>query len=173
MLTYFGAYLGDELGLATSEIGWAYMVGGGGYFLGTKVAGGRLGDRNLSATYGIGTVLMGVFLGLALALPVGPEIAIGMVGLAAVAGGFGWVALVTLVSTTSPAGQGTTMSLNAAVFQVGSALGGLFGGLLLAFGGYASLGLGLMGFAFLATSLVWRPAPSTILARSRPATIAD
>jgi predicted MFS family arabinose efflux permease len=83
------------------------------------------------------------------------------------------VALVTLVSSSSPAGQGATMSLNAAVFQVGSALGGLFGGLLLALGGYASLGLGLTGFAFLATALVWRPAPAALIPRARPAPVAD
>ncbi len=172
-LTYIGAYLGEELGLATSQIGWAYMVGGGGYFIGTKVAGGRLGGRDLRAVYGIGTIAMGVLLGLAMALPVGAAAAIAIMGCAALAGGFGWVGLVTLVSTSSPAGQGTTMSLNAASFQLGSAFGGLFGGVLLATGGYPTLGIGLMGFAFLATSLVWRPAPLAALSRVRRPATAD
>jgi MFS transporter, DHA1 family, inner membrane transport protein len=166
-LTYVGAYLGDELGLSTSEIGWAYMLGGGGYFLGTKLAGGRLGALDLRTVYGLGTIAMGLLLGLAIALPIGPMAAIAMIAVAAIAGGLGYVALVTLVSSSSPAGQGTTMSLNAAVFQLGAALGGLFGGLLLAIGGYATLGLGLMGFAFLATALVWRPAPRARLRRPR------
>ena len=172
-LTYIGAYLGDELGLGTSQIGWAYMAGGGGYFIGTKVAGGRLGGHDLKVIYGVGTIAMGIFLGLAVALPVGAVAAIAIITLAAIAGGFGWVALVTLVSSSSPAGQGTTMSLNAAMFQVGSALGGLCGGLLLAFGGYATLGLGLMGFAILATSLVWQPKPLAWFGRPRTAAAMD
>jgi DHA1 family inner membrane transport protein len=172
-LTYVGAYLGDALGLSTSEIGWAYMAGGGGYFLGTKLAGSRLDGRDLRAVYGLGTVVMGVLLGLAMAVPLGPIAVIGMVACSAVAGGFAYVSLVTLVSTTSPAGQGTTMSLNAAMFQFGSALGGLFGGLLLAAGGYTALGLGLMVFAFFGTALVWRPSLSTALPRSRPVPAPD
>lgn len=173
-LTYVGAYLGDELGLSTSEIGWMYMVGGGGYFIGTKLAGSRFGGVDLRTIYGTATIAMGVFLGLSISLPIGPIPTAGILLLAGVTGGFGWVALVTLVSTSSPAGQGTTMSLNAAMFQVGAALGGLFGGLLLALGGYATLGLGLMGFAFLAVSLVWRPAPITLPRRAAgPSTITE
>jgi DHA1 family inner membrane transport protein len=170
-LTYVGAYLGNEHGLSTSEIGWVYMLGGGGYFLGTKLAGGRLGELDLRATYGLGTIAMGLLLGLAVTLPIGPLAASAVIAVAAIAGGLGYVALVTLVSSSSPAGQGTTMSLNAAVFQFGAALGGLFGGLLLAVGDYATLGLGLMGFAFLAASLVWHPTPLTLL-RAR-LTVAD
>ena len=173
-LTYLGAYLGNELGLSTSEIGWSYMAGGGGYFIGTKLAGTGFGNPGERATYGLSTIVMGVFIGLAITLPAGPYFAISMVAIAATAGGFGWVSLVTLISTSSPAGQGTTMSLNAAMFQVGAALGGLAGGLLLALGGYATLGLGLMGFAFLAVSLVWRPAPITLPRRAAgPSTIAE
>ena len=172
-LTYIGAYLGAELGLETSRIGWAYMAGGGGYFIGTKVAGGRLGGHDLKVVYGVGTIAMGVFLGLAVALPVGAIAAVAILTVAAIAGGFGWVALVTLVSSSSPAGQGTTMSLNAAMFQVGSAFGGLCGGVLLAVGGYATLGLGLMGFAFLAASLVWRPSVLTLSSRQTKPAAAD
>lgn len=169
-LTYIGAFLADELNLTTSEIGWAYMAGGSGYFIGTKLGGSRLGGRDLRATYGVGTALMAILLGAAISVPAGAVFAIGLIALAAIAGGFGWVALVTLVSTSSPAGQGTTMSLNAAMFQVGSALGGFFGGVLIAAGGYASLGLGLMGFGILAASLIWRPTPLAVLSRTlRPA----
>ncbi|MEZ4569777.1 MAG: hypothetical protein R2849_05500 [Thermomicrobiales bacterium] len=110
---------------------------------------------------------MGIFLGLSISLPAGAIPSICLVAIAGITGGVGWVGLVTLISTSSPAGQGTTMSLNAAMFQIGSALGGLFGGLLLAVGGYATLGLGLMAFAFLAASLVWRLPPMAILARYR------
>lgn len=173
VLTYVGAYLDHEQGMSTAEIGWVYMVGGSGYFIGTKLAGGRLGGWDLRAVYGLGTIAMGALLAAALALPIGPLTVIGLIGLASATGGFGYVALVTLVSSDSPAGQGTTMSLNSAMLQAGSALGGLFGGLLVALGGYAALGLGLMGFAYVATVLVWRPAPGTLFARVRPATLSD
>ena len=161
-LTYVGAYLGNELQLSTAEIGWAYMAGGGGYFAGTKLAGGRLAGRDLRLTYGLGTMLMALLLGAAISLPVGAVGTILIIAGAALAGGFGWVAMVTLVSTTTRAGQGTTMSLNAAMLQAGSALGGLAGGLLLAFGSYAVLGVGLMGFGVLAAVLVWHPVPSSL-----------
>ncbi|MEZ4521358.1 MAG: MFS transporter [Thermomicrobiales bacterium] len=172
-LTYIGAYFADELGLSTAQIGWAYMVGGGGYFVGTKIAGSRFQNINLRTLYGISTLLMGIFLGLSISLPAGAIPSICLVAIAGITGGVGWVGLVTLISTSSPAGQGTTMSLNAAMFQIGSALGGLFGGLLLAVGGYATLGLGLMAFAFLAASLVWRPSPMAIPARPKTATAVD
>lgn len=173
MLTYIGAYLDHEHDLSTAEIGWVYMVGGGGYFIGTKLAGGRLGGHDLRAVFGLGTAAMGGLLAASLALPIGPVAAVGLMGLASIAGGFGYVALITLVSSDSPAGQGTTMSLNAAMFEGGSALGGAFGGLLVAVGGYASLGLGLMGFAYLATALIWRPVPGALIARVRPAALPD
>ena len=42
MLTYFGAFLKDELRLTTGQVGLTYMLGGGGYFLGSLAAGGSI-----------------------------------------------------------------------------------------------------------------------------------
>lgn len=159
-LAYIGAYLGQELGLSTREIGWAYMAGGGGFFLGTKLAGSRLGGLGPRELFAISTVTSGIMLGLSIALPVGPAASIAILTGGGIGGGVGQVLLVTLVSTETPAGQGTTMSLNQAMFALGSALGGLFGGMLLALGGYTTLALGLMGFMTMAAVIVWRPAMS-------------
>lgn len=156
-LAYVGAYLGDEQGLSTGEIGWAYLVGGVGYFLGTKLSIGRLGDFGPRKLYGVMTSLMGLFVGLSITLPAGPLVSIAMLTVGATASGFGFVVFVTLLSTETTAGQATTMSLNSAMLAFGGALGGLVGGLFLAIGGYALLGIGLMGFSFAGAALVWRP----------------
>ncbi|CAN5813118.1 hypothetical protein BH20CHL1_BH20CHL1_00560 [soil metagenome] len=157
-LAYVGAYLGDEHGLSTGEIGWAYLVGGTGYFLGTRLTDTRwmidIGPRKL---YGLMTSLMGLLVGLSVILPAGPVASIAVLTIGAAASGIGFVVFVILLSTETTAGQATTMSLNAAMLALGGALGGLFGGLFLAVGGYALLGLGLMGFSFAGAALVWRP----------------
>lgn len=157
MLAYIGAFLGNEHGLSTGEIGWAYMVSAGGYFLGTKLAAGRIGDIGPRKLYGVMTSVMGLFVGLSVTLPFGPITSIAILTIGATAGGIGFVVFVTLMSTETMAGQGTTMSLNAAMMALGGALGGLFGGLFLAIGGYVLLGLGLMAFSFVGAALVWRP----------------
>lgn len=158
ILTYMGAFLSEELGLSTREIGWFFMVGGGGYFIGTKLAGTRIGDiANPRVLFGITTLSMGILLSLAIIVPVGVLWTATLVALGAIAGGLGFVSLITMVSSESPAGQGTTMSLNSAMFMLGSSFGGFFGGILIAFGGYGALGTGLLGFSLLSTSLVWQP----------------
>ena len=156
-LAYIGAFLGDEHGFSTGEIGWAYLVGSGGYFLGTKLSVGRIGNIGPRKLYGVMTSLMGLFVGLSITLPFGSIMSILVLTIGATASGIGFVVFVTLMSTETTAGQGTTMSLNAAMLALGGALGGLFGGLFLAVGGYALLGLGLMGFSFASAALVWRP----------------
>lgn len=165
-LTYFGAYLGQELGLSTSQIGWAYMVGASGYFLGTKVGGTSfhvIGPRSL---YALSTSICGVLIALAIALPLGPVMTVGVIAVGAVGGGTGWVILVTLLSSETTAGQGTTMSLNQAMFALGSASGALLGGVLIALGGYTVFAMGLMGFMSVAAILVWNPATSRVPSES-------
>lgn len=156
-LGYVGAYLGDEQEFSTGEIGWAYMVSAAGYVVGTKLSAGRIGGIGPRKLYSVMTGVMGLFVGLSISLPAGPLLAITLLTIGGLASGVGFVVFVTLMSTETSAGQGTTMSLNAAMIALGGAFGGLFGGLLLAIGGYALLGLGLMGFSFAGAALVWRP----------------
>ena len=157
LLTYLGAFLGDTLGLGVREIGWGYMLGGAGYFVGTKLAGARLGGLDLRLLYGASTMLMGVLLGLAFILPAdGVRIAVALT-LAAAFSGIGWVTLVTLMSSETPAGQASTMSLNAVLFALGSGLGGFAGGALLALDGYGALGLGFLLFGGASGLLIWHP----------------
>jgi len=158
LLTYLGAFLGDTLDLGVREIGWAYMLGGAGYFAGTKLAGMRLGGVSLHALYGSSTLAMGTLVAMALLLPSsGFQIAIALV-VASACSGIGWVTLVTLLMDETPAGQASTMSLNAVVFSIGASVGTLTGGGLLTFGGYAALGIGLLVFSAASSVLVWQPA---------------
>jgi predicted MFS family arabinose efflux permease len=162
VLTYVGAFFADEFGMSTREIGWAYMAGGTAYFGGTKLSGGSLGGLTPRNAFALSVAAMGGLLCLTLLLPVNPFFAIALLALAAVAGGVSWVLLITLLAGETPAGQGTTMALSSAVFALGSALGGAFGGGLLALGGYPALAVGLAGFAVAATALVWLPSTAML-----------
>ena len=46
-----------------------------------------------------------------------------MLPLATFAGAFGWVAVAALLTTGSPAGKGTTMTLHGSLFNLGAAGG--------------------------------------------------
>jgi predicted MFS family arabinose efflux permease len=159
LLAYIGAYWADQHGFTVREIGWMAMLGGSFYFAGTKLGGsGRLADINTRSLFGITVLLCGLSFGAFISLPVDATSALAIMTIASLTGGIAFVAQTSLVSMETPAGQGTTMSLNAAMFTSGSALGGALGGVLLAVGGYGLLGTGLMGFMLLSAILVWHPA---------------
>ena len=63
-----------------------------------------------------------------------------------------------MLSCETPAGQATTMVLAVSVYSLGAAaIGDAAGGLLLAWGGYAALGVGLTVFAAAAVVSLRRP----------------
>lgn len=157
LITYLGAFWADQHGLSVADIGFTSMFIGIWYFIGTKL-GGRLTSISLRPLFGTSTMLCAVAFGMAIAAPVSVWIAILLLCAAAATGGIGFVALTAIISTETPAGQGTTMSLNGALFTLGSAFGGALGGGLLAAGGCGALGSGLMGFMILSAVMVWHPA---------------
>jgi predicted MFS family arabinose efflux permease len=157
LLTYFGAFLSQKLGLSTSQVGLAYMLGGGGYFLGSLVAGGPLGRIQPRPLLIGGNVVMALLMGLAFSAVLGPLGTVAVLPLAGVAGAFGWVAIASLLTTESPAGPGTTMTLHGSLFSLGAAGGGAFGGLLLALAGYEALAVGLPIFGLASALLAWWP----------------
>lgn len=154
LLTYFGAYLNEDLGLSTRQVGLAYMVGGAGYCLGSLAAGSRLSGLPLRPVTAGANATMGLLVGLIVALPLGPVATVALLSLAAFIGAMGSVSLTALLSEESPGGAATTMALNSTVFNLGAAGGAASGGLLLALGGYDALGLGLPVFAVAAALLV-------------------
>ena len=156
LLTYFGAYLGDELDLSVGQIGLAYMLGGSGYMLGSVLAGGPLSRVPARLLIALANLIMAVALGLSFSPFIGVAGAIALMAIAALTGAVGWVGIAALMTTETPAGSWATMTLNGALFNLGAAGGGAIGGLLLALGGYSAMALGLPLFAIAAAALVWR-----------------
>lgn len=155
--TYLGAFLDETHGFTTQEVGFGFMMVGGGFFIGSVIGGGRLGGLDLRAIYAVTTALMGLMWGVVMIAPVGPYQTIALLGALTTIGGIGRVSFTTLLADETPAGPATTMVLNSSVLTLGAALGSLLGGLLIGGGGYSALGLGLPVFAFLASILVWKP----------------
>lgn len=161
MLTYFGAFLSEDLGLSTRAIGGVYMLGGSGYFLGSLLSGGplsRISARRLVIGANSG---MALSMGLAFSAMLGTAGTIAILPVAAFLGALGWVGLAALLAAESPAGAGTTMTLNGSLFNLGAAGGGAVGGLLLALGGYGALAIGLP-VCGLASALLVRPRAGAI-----------
>ena len=171
VITYVGAFLDQQYGLSTREIGWTAMAAGSGNFIGTKTAGSSLFTMDLRRLYGMATIVSGLLFGIALVLPLGVLGAVSTLTLGAAVGGLAFVALTTLVSSESTYPQGATMSLNSSMFTLGSALGGFFGGILLAVGGFELMGIGLTAFMILAGTCVWHPATLTLPFFGRSATV--
>ena len=157
LLTYFGAFLSEKLALSTGMVGLAYMLGGGGYFLGSLVAGGPLGLVPPRSLLVGGNVAMALLMGLAFSSILGSIGTVAMLPLAGCAGAFGWVAVAALLTAGSPAGAGTTMTLHGSLFNLGSAAGGAIGGLLLVIAGYDALAIGLPIFGLASALLAWWP----------------
>jgi predicted MFS family arabinose efflux permease len=98
--------------------------------------------------------LSGLFFGLTYVAPVGAIAAVLLLATGGFFGAIGWVVLNTMLANESNAGSGTTMSLNTAIFNLGSAAGGAVGGGLLLVGDYTSLGYGLPALAVIAGLIV-------------------
>jgi DHA1 family inner membrane transport protein len=155
-LTYAGAFLGDELGLSTRNVGFVYMLGGTGATIGSIVAGTRLLDSSPRTVVALTSLGGGALLWIihsstsvvliSLLIPI-------MAALAAVTS----VGVATLLAAESPAQAGTTMALNATLMNAGGAVGAALGGMLLAVGGFPALGVGLSLFALASAILAWWP----------------
>ncbi len=157
LLTYLGAFLGDEVGLSTRQTGLVYTVGGIGFAIGSISAGGRLRlgppRVTVAVTCAVGAVTVGLLL-----LVTTTWISVALLIVASVASAIAGVGIVTLLAAESPVGSGTTMVLNGSVLNLGAAGGTALGGGLIAVGGYDALGLGLPVFSLIAAVLAWWPA---------------
>lgn len=98
----------------------------------------------------------------ALLAPLGAVAFIGVMTIGGVIGGIGGPAVALLLLNESPAGRGTTMTLNQSFFSLGIALGSAIGGLLLSVGGYAAIAYSVPAFFLVASALLWRLQPATV-----------
>jgi len=156
LVTYLGAYLGDELGLTTRQVGLAYMLGGTGSTIGSFIAGTRLVERQARGMVALANVGGGLLLGIILSGS-STLVAFTLLPLSTAMASIGGVGVATLLAVESPAKAGTTMALNASLLNAGAAAGAAIGGALIAVGGYGSMGIGLPAFAFAAAIVAWWP----------------
>ena len=156
LTTYLGAVLAGEFGLPDRAVGAAYALSGGGYVIGSLVAGHLLARMPARLVVARANAAQAPLIGLALTAALGPVGTIAILPLIGFLGGVGWVALTTAVTADSPAGAGATMTLAGTLASLGAACGGPLSGALLSLGGYPLLGIGLPVFAVMAAVLAWR-----------------
>lgn len=156
LLTYLGAFLVEELRLDTSQVGLVYMVIGVGYAAGSMAVGGPFAGVPARRLVFAGFAAGGLLTALAFSARVGTPGAVAMLTGVALMMGLAGVAMTTLLTTATPTGAGTTMTLNGSLFNLGAASGSALGGVLLAFSGYQALAIGLPLFG-LAAALLSKP----------------
>jgi predicted MFS family arabinose efflux permease len=155
LITYLGAFLADELGLNTRNVGFVYMTSGIGYALGSVVGSKALAfsPRMIVAA---SCLVAGLAVG-ALLLVSSVLLAIVLVVLASLISALAGIGLASILANESPVGTGTTMVLNGSMMNLGSAGGALLGGVFISLGGYHALGIGLPFFSVAAAVLAWWP----------------
>lgn len=156
MLTYLGAFLAEALGLGPGQVGPAYMSAGVGYCLGSLVGGGPLTRVRPHSLIVLGFLTGAGLVALAFSGWVGTAGAVFAIAGATLMWGIEGVAMTAVLTAETPSGVGTTMTLSGSLFNLGGAGGGVIGGLLLAWSGYALLAIGLPLFALSAAVLSWR-----------------
>ena len=168
LLTYMGAFLGTVVGFSPQHVGLVYALAGGRIY-GRQHNRGQSPRRVVAAARGRPLERDRRGAGCADVLVPVPWVVVPLLLAVSVAAAICSVSVVALLADESPAGAGTTMVLNGSVLNLGTAGGAVLGGALIAFGGYAALGIGLPLFALAAAALAWRPDRlSSSLARSGP-----
>lgn len=149
LLTYLGGFLTDALALEVGHIGLVYMAGGAAFFLGSLSAGGLLARMPARMIVVAGYATMALLMGIAFSARFGVAGTVVLITAAALVMGLGIVSMAALFLAESPGGPGTTMTLSGSVFNLGSAAGGVIGGVLIALAGYDAVAIGLpaLGFA--------------------------
>ena len=158
LVTYLGAFLVEALGLGTGQVGLVYMIVGAGYCLGSLVVGGPLARVSTRRLIISGFLATAVLVGLAFSARTGTPGSIILITGVSLMMGVEGVAMTTLLTTETPSGAGTTMTLSGSLFNLGAAGGSAIGGALIALSGYEALALGFPVFALGAAMLSWRPA---------------
>ena len=157
ILIYLGSFLRYTYNLNEREIGIGYLLLGVGYFAGSLAAGRQSMSISLRPLYGVTSCAMAVMLTATMTLRLGVVVTLVMLAIATAIGGASYVCLTTLMVNESHAGRSTTMTLNSAVFSLGTAGGGAIGGALIAVSGYSALAIGLAGSVIVSALLVWNP----------------
>jgi MFS transporter, DHA1 family, inner membrane transport protein len=139
--TYVGAYWMQAHDFTIQQVGLVSFIQGCGFLAGSLSMGsgpmGRIAPRTLlvGGRVGSGLLMTGVFL-----LPLPAPVGVLMLAVGGWLGALSTIATTLLLSSESPAGRATTMTLNGSAWSVGIAVGASLGGLVLALGGWVALG---------------------------------
>lgn len=155
MVTYLGAFFDERHGFSTQQIGWVYLVPGLAIFLGTVASGGRLGAMPLRPLLIACRVATGAIILVVYALSMPALAGIALLGAQGFTTAIALVAVVLLLMAESPASRATTLTLNTVALSLGFAFGSMVGGVLLAIGDFALLGIASLVFNAAAAALVW------------------
>lgn len=150
VVTYLGAFLADDRGFSPSGIAVAYMVVGAGEMAGS-LATRHLRFVSPRILIAIATALQAALVAGIFVLPLDPALTLSGLAPLMFCEAVSFVAVATLLTAETPGSAATTMILNGSVINLGSAFGSAIGGVLLAIGGYAALGLGLTLFGVTAS----------------------
>ncbi len=152
--SYFGAFIADRFQVGPDLVGLSYLGVGLGVLAGDVLSATTTMRAPLrlltAATCAVGCLIQGAAIALILPLPA----TIVLTAAAAVLTSISYIALTTLMTRETPGGSGTTMVLNGSVINLGTAVGAAVGGLFIALGGYALLGLVVPLFVLAAAMLV-------------------
>jgi DHA1 family inner membrane transport protein len=169
--TYFGAYLVEVQGLSVQQAGWGYTCVGFGFFVGSLLGGGRLGQLPPRPLLIVTALVQALLLLNPLVPGLGLPAVLILNGLGATMMGIANVTVTFLLGRESPAGRATTMTANQAAFSLGSASGGSLGGLLLGVSGYNAIATSVPVLCIIAAILVWLCRPRAMPeASAAPAT---
>jgi MFS transporter, DHA1 family, inner membrane transport protein len=159
LTTYLGAFLSSEYDLSTQTVGVVMSVLGGGYFVGTILAGKGFRRLSLRSVYALTAIVSGVSWMVLFSSQVGFPGLLAVVALTTLASGIGWVCLITLVAEHSGKALTVMMVLSASVLNSGSAFGSGLGSVILSFAGYQVVGFSLALFVIVAAPVVLRRDP--------------
>jgi len=165
LLTYLGSFLQDELGLSVRGAGLLYTVGGCGFAIGSVVAGRRFARISPRVLVALTCVVAGCSIG-AMLLVAELWATMPLLFIAGFVSAISGVGIATILAVESPAGSGTTMVLNGSLLNLGTAIGAVTGGILIAVGGYTALGIGFPLFSFAGAALACWPATTSKLSYS-------
>jgi predicted MFS family arabinose efflux permease len=159
VITYLGALVTRRYGYSVQEVGWVFFAVTVAFLGGSLLAGGRIGRLPARPLLIVTRGLSGLAIGAAFLLPLPVLPAIGLIMLGVLANGISNVSTTLLLTSETPGGRATTMTLNSLSVNLGGALGTSLGGALLLLGDFPAFGVSVFFYGLVAMVLIWWSRP--------------
>jgi predicted MFS family arabinose efflux permease len=161
MLTYLGAFLGDEFDAGALAVAAVFAAGGSAFFAGSLLTPRMMKLMPATAILAATQVAMALLVGLLFLGSRSVATALIVTMMVGLAGGFSFVTFATVLVEQTPAGRGTTMSLSGILASGAATIGGALGGAVLAVVDYHALALVLPVPAILSALVLYWPERTT------------